>query len=196
MCLKIAHLTEYHYDQPVPYALQQLCLRPKSRPDQNVIHWQVAVEGGTLQVSFEDEHANAVDLISFEAGVQRIVVRSEGEVEVSDAAGVVGRHTGFAPLWLFRGETALTKPGPRLRALLAGLDRSGNDLDDLDDLHALSHHILNAVPYSTDQTETALGVEQVLGLGHGVCQDHARLFIAAARAGVSGALCQRLPDDG
>ncbi len=178
MQLKISHTTSYHYDQPVPYALQQLRLRPKSRWEQNVVSWDITVEGGTRQVSFEDEHANTVDLISFEPGARDIVVHCSGEVHVTDTHGVIGQHTGFTPLWLFEKSTSLTRIGPGIRALAASVTRQG---DDLADLHELSAHILSEVPYSTNQTEATLSAEQVLSAGHGVCQDHAHIFIAAAR---------------
>lgn len=178
MRLKISHTTSYHYEHPVPYALQQLRLRPKSRAEQNVIAWDLRVEGGKRELSFEDEHANTVDLISFEPGVQTITAHCEGEVEVTDTHGLVGRHTGFAPLWLFRRPTALTRVGPQVRALAGSLERSG---DALEDLHRLSAHVLDRVPYSTRQTSSELSAEQVLNAGHGVCQDHAHVFLTAAR---------------
>jgi transglutaminase-like putative cysteine protease len=178
MRLKITHTTDYHYEEPVPYALQQLRLRPKSRSFQNVVSWSVEVEGGTRQVSFEDEHANYVDLISFDPGARDIRVHCEGEVEVNNTSGVVGRHTGFVPLWLFERSTPLTEAGPLVRALLDGFAPAGAPLDRL---HALSEHILAQLPYSTDQTSAELTVEQALASGHGVCQDHSHVFIAAAR---------------
>ncbi|MBB93180.1 MAG: transglutaminase [Rhodobacteraceae bacterium] len=178
MHLKISHTTSYHYDTPVPYALQQLRLRPKSRPEQNVISWDVTVDGGQRQVSFEDEHANRVDLISFDAGVETIVITCEGEVEVTDNNGVVGKHTGFTPLWLFNRTTKLTKPGTGLRALMSDFKKPEGDLAML---HAMSDHILEKVPYSKEQTSSMLTVEQALAAGHGVCQDHAHIFISAVR---------------
>lgn len=178
MKLKISHTTSYHYDAPVPYALQQLRLRPKSRPDQMVLAWDVTVVGGQRQVSFEDEHANTVDLISFDPGVKEITIECKGEVDVTDTAGIIGMHTGFVPLWLFERSTPLTAIGPHVRALISGFDKPD---DALDLLHALSAHVLENVPYSTDQTSSELTAEQVLSAGHGVCQDHAHVFIAAAR---------------
>lgn len=179
MKLKISHTTSYHYDHPVPYALQQLRLRPKSRPDQMVLSWDVQIEGGKRQVWFEDEHANTVELISFDPGVKDIVVHCEGEVDVTDTAGVTGKHTGFVPLWLFERSTPLTVIGPQIRGLSASFDPPAEPLDRL---HALSAHILNQIPYSTDQTSSELTAEQVVAAGHGVCQDHSHVFIAAARA--------------
>ncbi|MEM8729020.1 MAG: transglutaminase family protein [Pseudomonadota bacterium] len=178
MQLKISHTTSYHYGAPVPYALQQLRLRPKSRVDQNVISWDVTVDGGKLEVSFEDEHANRVDLVSFEPGAEDIVITCTGEVEVTDSNGVVGKHTGFTPLWLFQRKTKLTAPGANLRALMADFEKPESELALL---HALSDHILSKVPYSKDQTSSALTSEEALVAGHGVCQDHAHIFISAAR---------------
>ncbi|HBS49699.1 MAG TPA: transglutaminase [Rhodobacteraceae bacterium] len=179
MRLTISHTTSYHYDAPVPYALQQLRLRPKSRETQEILSWEIGIEGGTRQVSFEDEHANHVDLVSFEPGVQDIVIQCRGEVEVTDTHGIVGRHTGFAPLWLFQRATPLTRAGSQVRSLVASLpEREGNGLPQL---HALSEHVLERLPYSTDQDSAELSAEQVLTTGHAVCQDHAHVFIAAAR---------------
>ena len=46
--LAIAHTTTYRYDAPVPYALQQLRMRPRSGPNQDVVHWHLEVEGGHI----------------------------------------------------------------------------------------------------------------------------------------------------
>ena len=45
MRLIIDHRTDYSYDPPVAYALQQLRLTPKSRAGQEVIRWSIAIEG-------------------------------------------------------------------------------------------------------------------------------------------------------
>lgn len=178
MLLKVSHTTRYSYDAPVPYALQQLRLRPKSRGAQRVISWEVTIEGGRRELSFEDEHLNTVDLISFAPGAQEITVHCTGEVEVTDTAGVVGPQLGCVPLWLFQRPTALTRAGAQVRSLVAGFDKPE---DRLGLLHALSAQVLESLPYSTEQTSAELSAEQALTAGHGVCQDHAHVFIAAAR---------------
>jgi transglutaminase-like putative cysteine protease len=179
MRLKIEHQTTYAYDRPVPYGLQQLRLRPKSRDGQEVLFWTIDVRGGTREVCYEDEHANTVDLISFDAGQTEISITCSGEVEVTDNAGVVGRQKGFVPLWLYQRSTPLTQAGERVQQLVAAVGREENDLAIL---HALSAHILLAVPYSTDQAASDLTAEQAIGAGHAVCQDHAHIFISAARS--------------
>lgn len=179
MRLRVEHKTHYTYNEPVPYALQQVRLRPKSRPGQTIVAWDIEVRGGRVEVAFEDEHANAVDLVSFTPGETEIEIICRGTVDVEDQAGVVGPQGGYVPLWLFQRSTALTRIGPQVQALVDSAPRDGTPLDVL---HALSAHILTVVPYSTDQAASDLTAEDVLSVGHGVCQDHAHLFITAARA--------------
>jgi transglutaminase-like putative cysteine protease len=179
MRLTVSHRTIYTYDAPVPYGLQQIRLRPKSRSGQTVEDWAIEVEGGQVEVTFEDEHANTVDLVSFAPNQTEIEILCHGTVEVEDKAGVVGPQGGFVPMWLFQRSTALTQPGPLMQAMIEETERGGTDLETL---HALSAQILARVPYSTDQAAADLTSEDVLRGGQGVCQDHAHIFITAARA--------------
>lgn len=179
MRLKISHLTEYEYDQPVPYALQQLRMTPKSWAGQSVLTWKTEVEGARLEATYIDQHGNQVDLICYDAECRGVRIACEGEVDTSVANGVTGRHMGFAPLWFFTRTTDLTKAGPKVRRLVAAL---GADFDsDPEKLHALSTAILETVAYETGKTHIATRAEQALEAGHGVCQDHAHIFISAAR---------------
>ncbi|WP_425093019.1 transglutaminase family protein [Tropicimonas sp. S265A] len=177
--LKITHRTSYHYDEPVPYALQQLRLTPKSRETQQVKSWAVTLEGATAQVTFDDAHMNHVNLISFDGGATEILIHCEGEVEVTDTSGVVGQHSGYMPLWMFLRGTELTAAGPATRRLLKGFDTSGTVLDQL---HRLSAHILSEVAYTPGETHSGTTAEEAITTGQGVCQDHAHIFVTAARA--------------
>ncbi|MFL4470436.1 transglutaminase N-terminal domain-containing protein [Tateyamaria armeniaca] len=150
MRLRVEHKTHYTYNEPVPYALQQVRLRPKSRPGQTIVDWDIEVRGGQVEVAFEDEHANSVDLVSFTPGEMEIEIICRGTVDVEDQAGVVGPQGGYVPLWLFQRSTALTRMGPQLAKLVESAPTDGNPLEVL---HALSAHIIDAVPYSTDQVE-------------------------------------------
>lgn len=180
MRLRIKHSTTYRFDQPVAYGLQQLRLTPKSRPGQEVASWQMDVTGGTVEAEFTDAHANTVTLLSFGSDATEIEVSCLGEVDTEDHNGVVGQQKGFVPLWLFRRSTELTRAGPNVRRIAKGLrDEFDNDLDLL---HGLSTRILNEVPYAIGTTDAATSADAAIEHGAGVCQDHAHIFIAAARA--------------
>ncbi len=178
MRLRISHTTTYDYDQPVPYALQQLRMTPKSHDTQKILNWDIKVTGGTKQLSYEDAHRNVVDLIGLNAATQQVVVQCSGEVEVSENSGVLGQHGGFMPLWMFQRDTVLTKPGPQARKLLTGIR---DETDPLARLHALSTAIRDKVAYETGMSAVNWTVEDVLVAGHGVCQDHTHVFLAGAR---------------
>lgn len=179
MRLNVTHVTKYQYDAQVPYALQQLRMTPKSRAGQTVVTWDVRVEGGRKELEFDDQHNNHVVLVSIEPDRPDITFVCEGVVETTDNAGVIGKHGGFTPVWLFTRPTDLTRPGTLTRNLAKTIG-TGFD-DDVQRLHALSHAIADRVRYETSRTDPETSAEDALQAGHGVCQDHAHIFVTAAR---------------
>ncbi|GGA81556.1 transglutaminase [Nitratireductor aestuarii] len=178
MLLNIRHVSHYSYENPVPYAVQRLRLRPPTVPGQNVLEWDVAVEGGAPEVSYVDGFGNKTDLVQHHRHVTEIVITASGKVEVEDRAGVLGRVYGTAPLWVFERETELTMPGERLREIAAGL--SGRT-DRLSLLHDLMTTVHTAVQYIPGATNVSTDAETALAAGQGVCQDHSHVFLSVAR---------------
>lgn len=180
MQLKISHLTKYHYDAPVQYSLQQIRLMPQSRQgQQEVVHWHTTIEGGVKELEFEDQHKNRVMLVSVKDGQTELSIHCEGEIVTTDTHGIVGENGGFAPLWLFKRPTEITQPGPHIAKLVKALGDAFDD--DIQRMHALSRIISETVAYETGKTHSETTAEEALGHGHGVCQDHAHIFITAAR---------------
>lgn len=180
MHLTIAHTSTYKFDTPVSYGLQQLRLTPKSHAGQNVLNWAIEVEGGKIETTFNDHHANTATLISFDPDATEVKVHSKGEVVTEDQNGVTGKQKEFIPLWLFKCATELTRTTANVRGLVKGL-RDDHD-NDIALLHALSARILDAVPYAIGETSAVTSADAAIAHGAGVCQDHAHIFIAAARA--------------
>jgi len=179
MRLKIKHHTSYRYEQPVDFALQQLRLTPKSSGNQQIITWAINIAHGNKELEFEDHNHNTVDLISFEVGQSELVIDCEGEVETMDTAGITGKHRGFAPLWYFLRSTDLTKAGTGIRKLVRSVTESGDD--EISQLHNLSDDIRKQVSYETGSSDVKTSAEEVITEGRGVCQDHAHVFLSAAR---------------
>lgn len=180
MRLFVEHITRYHYDAPVRYALQQLKLTPKDRPgQQHIVNWAIDIEGGERQLHYTDHHGNGVDLIAVEGGASELAIRCHGEVELESWDGVIGAHRGAMPLWTFLRPTALTRAGRHVRALTAQLGR--DHASDIQRAHALSALIIDRLAYQIGVTDADTSAEQALGGEGGVCQDHAHIFIAAMR---------------
>ncbi|MEO1149930.1 MAG: transglutaminase family protein [Pseudomonadota bacterium] len=178
MHLTVSHTTAYLYDPPVKAGLQQLRLRPRTNEVQTINDWQLSVEGGTIEASFEDQHKNLVDLVSLDTEISALTVIANGSVNTRDAAGVTPPEYSFAPHWYYRRSTHLTQPGARLEKLAASIN---TDMDDISILHAISAAARGVVAYEAGQTGTSTTVEEVLSAGRGVCQDHAHVFLACAR---------------
>jgi transglutaminase-like putative cysteine protease len=175
--LAIDHVTSYRFESPVARGLQRLRLTPASLPGQKVLDWSLAIEGGRVEAEYRDQHGNDVTLLSIGPGTRELAIRGRGVIEVVDQHGIAGHHAGPLPLWFYRDPTALTRAGPTVRALL-GLPL---DEESLARLHALSAAIRASVRYATGTTGPGTTAEDAAAAGTGVCQDHAHIFIAAAR---------------
>lgn len=180
MFLSIRHTTRYRFAEPVAHGLQRLRLTPKETQGQRIIDWSMDYVGAREEFAYDDQNFNHVTLAAVDPGAQDVVIACSGTVETTDHAGVMGRHAGHLPLWAFLGQTDLTRAGPRVRQLIATVPRSSEGL--VATLHNLSETIRERVIYETGRTDVDTTAEDAVGAGHGVCQDHAHIFIAAARA--------------
>jgi len=177
MLLNVSHQTRYTFDISPAYGLQQLRLTPKSSIGQNVLKWALDIKGAVVQAKYDDEHGNVTHLVSLDKNVTELVILSHGEIDMQDQGGIVGPHSGYAPLWLYGRETELTKAGPEVRSLAENLTKT----PEVTDFHNLSKQIAERVQYTVGQTIATTTAEQAIAIGQGVCQDHAHIFIAATR---------------
>ncbi|MGI9376723.1 MAG: transglutaminase family protein, partial [Tsuneonella suprasediminis] len=180
MRLSISHTTRYTFKEPVIHALQRLRLTPKETQGQEILDWQMTYENAEPELQYEDQHHNTVNLVSVKPDSRLVTVTCTGTVRTRDEAGVIGRHSGHLPLWSFLGQTKLTRPGEKMKALVDELgDPAG---DKLGYLHNLSRLIAEKVNYEVGTTGVDTTAEDAVIAGSGVCQDHAHIFIGAARA--------------
>ena len=179
--LQVRHTTHYAFAAPVVHALQRLRLTPKETQGQRILEWRMTFANAVAELQYDDQHFNHVTLVGLTPGAREVTVTCEGVVETEDNAGVIGRHSGHLPLWSFLRQTPLTRPGAKLRALLREVPAAASDAP-LDYLHALSALIRERVAYETGRTHAATTAEEAVLHGYGVCQDHAHVFIGAARA--------------
>jgi transglutaminase-like putative cysteine protease len=179
MRLAIRHTTHYRFAEPVAHGLQRLRLTPKSTQGQQVLEWTMRYDGAREELAYDDQNFNHTTLVSVLPGATEVVIACAGQVDTEDNAGVIGRHSGHLPLWAFLGRTPLTEPGPRVCALLARVPRGASGI--LETLHNLSGIIREEVEYRAGTTGVHTTAEEALAQRGGVCQDHAHIFIAAAR---------------
>ncbi|HWE76801.1 MAG TPA: transglutaminase family protein [Stellaceae bacterium] len=177
MRLAIRHTTAYRYSQPITYAIQALRLTPRPYEGFNVISWRVRGEGRHELPSFVDGYGNIVHCHTVNRAHDHAAIVVEGDVETSASDGIVrGAVETLPPLFYLR-PTRQTAIDEAIRTLALSVSGKGYDR-----LLAWMEAVRAQVDYRTGTTDAATTAAEALRAGAGVCQDHAHLFIAGARA--------------
>ncbi len=177
MRLLVTHSTQYQFDKPIDYALQQIRLTPVSTDFQNIISWDLDIIGASKELTYSDQFRNVVNLLNIESGVNEVIISCYGEVETTDKDGIVGAHQSNVPLWLYKRQTILTKAGINIKRIAKEI----NNENAIESVHKVCELILSTVKYKLDNTDANTTAEDAMKLGVGVCQDHAHILISAAR---------------
>jgi transglutaminase-like putative cysteine protease len=177
MRIRVRHVTSYAYDEPAHGVIQALRVTPGEHDGQQVLNWRVDVDVDGLLRESRDAFGNVLHLFYAEGAVTRLTVRVTGEVEVRDTAGVVrGAPEPFAPATFLR-----TTPLTQADAALAAWAESVGGEDVVSRLHRLMTETHQRLRFDTAATGVETGAADAFRDGHGVCQDYAHVFIAAAR---------------
>ncbi len=178
MRLVITHVSEYRYDSPSGSAVQALRLTPSPIRGQTVLSWTIEAPGYAAACSYTDGFGNHVDLISASGELTVVRVSARGEVETSDTGGVVGWTGEAVTPGAFLRVSPVTALSPEIAAMAEAVHQS----DRLSTCHALMETVSERVAYVTDSTDAQTTAAAAFVNGRGVCQDHAHIFITAARS--------------
>lgn len=179
MKLIVRHQTVYHYQASAGRAAMRLKLMPIDTAMQQVLEWQVSVNGEPVD-SFRPNSFGEMEAIWIRHDrLDNAVIVAEGLVETQDRSGVLGPQQGSLRPDYFLRETPLTRMSDAIRDMALSLP---GDAGILNRLHDLSAAVGNAVAYRSGATTSRTTAAEAFALGAGVCQDHAQIFIAGARA--------------
>ena len=176
MRLSIRHHTTYRYDKPAEYAAQILRLTPRCYEGLEIITWRLVTSGGGRLSSFEDGFGNASHMHTVAHLHDTVDVIVEGVVETTDTAGVVSGGYEPLPLGAWLRTTPMTLPSSDIENLAAAAEGTGSER-----LRRLTQLVRERADYQPGSTEVGTTAADALAGGRGVCQDHAHVFIAAAR---------------
>ena len=179
MLLLIDHVTLYRYDAPVRGVVQSHRLTPSAHEGAQVLDWQVTVSGGVAGGGFRDGAGDWVQGWSVKGPVSEIEVRVRGKVATTDTAGVLRGLRETVPVEAWLRETALTELAGGLGALAKAAEGAEGALSAA---HKLSRAVAQAVSYVPGATKAHTTAAEALEAGEGVCQDHAHILCAVARA--------------
>ena len=177
MRIRIDHSTRYTYARAARFIVQTLRLTPRSCEGQQVRDWRIETDVDARLRRSEDAFGNIVHSLYTERPTDALTIRVTGEVSTIDTGGVVrGLSERLSPL-VFLRETPLT----RADAAIVDFARTVSDGATLARLHALMGALHQDVAFEVGATSATHTAAEAFGQKRGVCQDHAQIFIAAAR---------------
>lgn len=177
MRIRIDHATRYAYARPARFIVQMLRLTPKSCEGQQVRDWRIETDVDARLRRGEDAFGNVVHSLYTERPTNELTIRVTGEVSTVDTGGVVrGQAERLSPL-VFLRDTPLTQADPAI----VDFARAIPDGAPLGRLHALMGALHQDVAFEVGSTSATHTAAEAFAQRRGVCQDHAQIFITAAR---------------
>lgn len=178
MRLAVHYSTTYTYAEPVRRVIQLLRVEPLSFAGQSVLDWRVDVDHDAKLREGRDGYGNVTHMLYVDSPVSSLTISIAGRVLTEDKHGIVQGLPHDLPPEIFLRSTQLTAPGPAIEALAHACAGKGGTIDHL---HRLVGRIHQNLRFDTEATEVETRAEQAASEGHGVCQDFAHIFLAAAR---------------
>lgn len=179
LSMVINHRTSYHFPNGAARLLLLLRLWPEPHAGQVVRNWAVSVNDEPVFPSARTGHGDNIALWSAAANPGEIAILATGIVEAEDKSGLVTGLTVRPNPAIFLRPTDTTRSDKAVRDLMPAPTAPDTRIAWLHELMGVVHERLAYVTGSTTVGTTAI---DALKAGVGVCQDHAHLFIAAARA--------------
>jgi transglutaminase-like putative cysteine protease len=176
MQMHIRHETRYCYERPVKYSVQSLHLTPRRDTCQRALSWSIAAPGRRLEQI--DAHGNISHLLTLEEPHREIRIIVHGVVETAETEG--RQDDGPLSPLAYLAPTPLTLPDEDLKAFAQAA--AAHVAAPRARAQALAEAVYNAVRYKPGISDVQDSAAVSFKSGEGVCQDHAHVYIASARA--------------
>jgi transglutaminase-like putative cysteine protease len=176
MQMHIRHETWYRYERPVKYSVQSLHLTPRRDLSQRALTWNIAAPGRRLEQI--DAYGNISHLLTIEEPHREIQIVVHGVVETADTEG--RQDDGPLSPLAYLAPTVLTAPNDELKAFAHQVMNGAKDPKER--AQALAEAVFDAVRYKSGTSDVQDSAAVAFKSGEGVCQDHAHVYIASARA--------------
>ncbi|MGL4728079.1 MAG: transglutaminase family protein [Bosea sp. (in: a-proteobacteria)] len=179
MRIKVSHVTNYIYPEPVRLITQALRLSPRDSECQLVVNWRVSLSvDGRLRMD-EDGFGNLLQHFEADGPISELAITVEGLVDTVDMAGVLRGSHEPAPPDVFMRSTALTESNTELAAFsdqaVIGLNQP------LEQLHALLAALHRKLRLCDDALGPTLGAAKAFASGKALPRDLSHVFVACAR---------------
>jgi transglutaminase-like putative cysteine protease len=189
--LRIAHLTEYSFFEPVTLQPHRLLLRPREGHDIRVVSSRLDISPGHEIKWHRDVYDNSVAVVSFSTPAQYLSIFSEVRLEHYEEAPLDFVVEDYAVQYPFQYRAdeqpdlaAFEQPGypvdeGAVRGWLHALNLNGLQTYVL--LDRLSKAIARDFRYMVREEPGVQSPGRTLDTGSGSCRDYANLFMEACR---------------
>lgn len=180
MRIRISHEISHRYAPGARMLIQNLRLTPHGFDSQYVLRWRIEADVDSALRQSEDAHGNTVTTFSHHGGpIERLTVSASGEIETTDAAGVVRGAVERLPAEMYLRDSPLAQANGALREF-AGEATAGAS-DPLDAMHRLTAEVNASMSFGPDAPDHPESALEAFALRRGQARDFAHVFIACAR---------------
>jgi transglutaminase-like putative cysteine protease len=180
MRIRISHEATHRYAPATRMLVQNLRLTPHGCDSQYVFRWRIEVDLDTALRQGEDAHGNVLTSFSYHgAPIEKLTVSAAGEVDTTEAAGVVRGAVERLPPEMYLRESPLAHVNGAMRDFAR--EATAGCADTLDAMHRLmagSHRAAVFDPAAADAPELAV---EAFALRRGQARGFAHIFVACAR---------------
>ncbi len=175
MHLKIRHRTEYRYETPVRYSIQELRLTPPSIAGQQIDKWKISTP--IKAANSTDTFGNVCSVFVQETPYTSMMIEAEGEIHTQDAYEFIDDAKAISPYYLLQ-QTNLTEASEEmLKYFSADLPKTNS----VEEVLKLATAVQKAIEYVPGNTNFATTAAQSFTVKSGVCQDHAHVMLSLCR---------------
>jgi len=179
MRIRVSHETNLTFSAPVRSLHLNLRLTPRSFESQYVLRWRVGVDCDATLRAREDAFGAVMHALSWHKPIASVTISALGEVQTSDAVGVVRGAVEPLPPDMYLRSSPLAQANAALKDFAESAGQGAEDT--LDRLHRLMGALHQELA-----PEPGLGgvspASEAFAMKKGGAADFAHVFIAAARA--------------
>jgi transglutaminase-like putative cysteine protease len=178
--LRVAHTTEFHYDDAIAEAYTELRLRPLEGGGQHCSSFRLATEPLGVRVrEYRDHLGNDVHYFDILEAHERLAVTAVSEVMTPPYFSGDRRQPTPLELHDFLSPTSYTPFAGAVVEFAKSHAVSGGGFVQA---CALMTAVRQQLVYEPGATDVQTRADEVLALGRGVCQDFAHVMLAACRS--------------
>jgi transglutaminase-like putative cysteine protease len=179
MRLSIKHKTHYSYESPANSLIQILRITPSDHDGQYIYDWNLHTSKDVRLSKSRDAFGNIVHTFTYRGTLDEMEIIAEGEVETQDTGGIIKGTNETFPPGLYLRNTVFTETNIAMRSFAN--DIAASEESKLSKLHAINTAINKHIRFDTNATHTLTKAVDAFENYHGVCQDHAHIFLGCAR---------------